>query len=241
MEIAALRVRSRENRRRAGEGDSRWYAIGSRLQEIHTPSIRAQRERWRNAPEGRLTVRKRRPSQTTGSASGPHLPQAPGHSAGPQRGRGAAQLGAVPASWRAARQRHGGAAIDSCWQQPGGKYFDHVTRHKRTSLLHVWNFYRRYKHRVHNRLRRAASFPAFPRRSSATRPAALPRGEGRGPSGTATADSTPIPTPARCRAPRPAPPPALVRGYAFWSVAPAASCESPNARAAPSSWHRNFR
>lgn len=97
------------------------------------------------------------------------------------------------------------------------EYFDHVTRHKRTSLPHVGNFYRRYKYRVYTRLLRAASSPAAEQRN--------PRGEGRGSSGTAAAAPTLVPTPARCRAPRPAPPPAFVR------VAPSGQrCPPPPAR-----------
>lgn len=57
-------------------------------------------------------------------------------------------------------------AIDSFWQRQGEKYFDHVTLYKLTSLLHVWNFYRRYKHRVCNQPQKPARPPLLPRETS---------------------------------------------------------------------------
>ena len=57
-------------------------------------------------------------------------------------------------------------AIDSFWQRQGEKYFDHVTLYKLTSLLHVWNFYRRYKYHVCNRPQNPAHSPLLPGETS---------------------------------------------------------------------------
>lgn len=68
-------------------------------------------------------------------------------------------------------QRDCWKAIDSFWQRPGEKYFDHVTLYKLTSLLHVWNFYRRYKYRVCNRPQNPAPLSPPPPRGKPLPPA----------------------------------------------------------------------